>query len=283
MPQISADLPFSVYIRTLNEQRCLGQVLEAVQGLTSDLVVVDSGSTDRTLEIAQEHGARVISQKWLGAGMQKRVGEDACRHDWVLDLDADEIVSEELANEIRQLFASGPPTCPIFQLKQTQVFISGYRNPRLGTRRRSKLYNRKQIRIPDHIAWDQFHIPKGMPHQVLNGPLWHYGYEGFGQLAIKQTGWMRKQALGMQRLSRPALTMRLLFGFPSQFIKKFFVQGYWRAGMEGLIMAAICAFSTWIKYAMLYERDFIPSGSQQQQQQQQQQAATCPSVDQKAA
>jgi glycosyltransferase involved in cell wall biosynthesis len=74
--------------------------------------VVDSGSTDGTQAIAEEHGARVIFNEWPGYGPQKRFAEDQCRHEWLLNLDADEVVPPRLAGEIRALFRAGEPPAP---------------------------------------------------------------------------------------------------------------------------------------------------------------------------
>src|SRR4030088_3299263 len=109
-------MPVSCYIRTLNEERLLGKVIAAVRDVVDEVVIVDCGSTDATVAIAQAAGARMVHQPWLGHGRQKRFGEDLCRNDFLLDLDADEIVSPGLAAEIRALLAFGPAPMPIYEL-----------------------------------------------------------------------------------------------------------------------------------------------------------------------
>src|SRR5262245_37477804 len=103
-PQI---VPVSCYIRTFNEERKIGEVVAAVRAVVDEVIVVDSGSTDATVAIAQAAGAWVIHQEWLGNGRQKRFAEEQCRNDFLLDLDADEVVSLALAEEIRALFGAG--------------------------------------------------------------------------------------------------------------------------------------------------------------------------------
>jgi glycosyltransferase involved in cell wall biosynthesis len=83
------SVPLSIFIITKNEVDRLGPTLESVKGLSSDIVVVDSGSTDGTQELAERLGARVIFNPWPGYGLQKQFGEDQCRHDWLLNIDAD--------------------------------------------------------------------------------------------------------------------------------------------------------------------------------------------------
>ena len=96
-------LPLSAVIITLNEEKALPKCLESVS-FADDIVVVDSGSTDRTVAIAEEYGARVIHQDWLGYGKQKQFAVEQASHDWVFCLDADEWVSDELASSIQDVF-----------------------------------------------------------------------------------------------------------------------------------------------------------------------------------
>ena len=94
-------MPLSVAIITLNEEAKLGKTLESLRGLADEIVVVDSGSTDRTLEIARAHGAKVFSESWKGYAAQKNSAIAQATGDWVLSLDADETVEPALAEEIR--------------------------------------------------------------------------------------------------------------------------------------------------------------------------------------
>jgi glycosyltransferase involved in cell wall biosynthesis len=96
-------LRLSVAIITLNEERNLGRTLESVQALAFEIVVVDCGSTDRTLEIARSFGAQVFVEEWKGYAAQKNSAIAKCTGDWVLSLDADEEVEPQLAQEIRNL------------------------------------------------------------------------------------------------------------------------------------------------------------------------------------
>lgn len=101
MPSLSA------VIIAQDEERTIGRVLAAVKDIVSEIVLVDSGSSDRTREIATACGARVIHQDWLGYSAQKNYALDQATGDWILSLDADEIVTPELAAEISSLFSSG--------------------------------------------------------------------------------------------------------------------------------------------------------------------------------
>ncbi|HEU0223407.1 MAG TPA: glycosyltransferase family 2 protein, partial [Paracoccaceae bacterium] len=104
-------LPISVFIIAQDEAARLPKVLEAISGWADDIVLVDSGSKDGTPEIAAAVGARVFFREWQGYGGQKRFAEDQCRHDWLLNLDADEVVTPELRAEIAA-FLGGRPVPP---------------------------------------------------------------------------------------------------------------------------------------------------------------------------
>ena len=95
----------SIAIVALNEEANLGRVLESVRW-ADEIVVVDSGSSDRTCDIAREYGARVVHEPWRGYTGQKNYALELCTKDWVLSLDADEEVSPELATEIRSILAN---------------------------------------------------------------------------------------------------------------------------------------------------------------------------------
>src|SRR5579884_3635813 len=100
-------MKISAAIITYNEQRNISRAIESLR-CCDEIVVVDSGSTDRTAEIAANLGARVIENPWEGYAKQKNYATEQCTHDWVLSLDADESLSEALEGEIWQIRKHGP-------------------------------------------------------------------------------------------------------------------------------------------------------------------------------
>lgn len=101
-------MKLSAALITLNEEDNLARTLEPLQGLADEIVIVDSGSTDRTLEIARAAGAKVFQEDWKGYVEQKNSAFAKCSGDWILNLDADEVLTPELAEEIRAKIAPGP-------------------------------------------------------------------------------------------------------------------------------------------------------------------------------
>src|ERR1700684_3920975 len=101
----------SVAIVTLNEEENLARTLDSVR-FADEIVVVDSGSTDRTVEIAQSSGAKVFFETWKGFALQKNSAIDRCVGTWVLSLDADEELTKELQTEIRDMLETDAATVP---------------------------------------------------------------------------------------------------------------------------------------------------------------------------
>src|SRR5262245_23291918 len=253
-PENRGVMPISCYIRTLNEERRIGAVIGAVRGLVEEVVVVDSGSTDATVAVAEAMGARVIRQAWLGNGREKRCGEGHCRNDFLLDLDADEVVSPELADEIRALFADGLPPRPVYELRLVTVPPVGEPWHDFGVRRRCKLYDRRVVRQPDHKAWDQFKVPSGVRVGQLSGPLLHFAFGDLAHVVAKLNRASTVRASETRRRTRTEVGLRVLFALPVYFLKHYLQRGLFRAGIYGVSLAAISAFGRWLRDAKMYEQ-----------------------------
>lgn len=250
-----STLPISCYIRTLNEERRIGEVLDSLAGLVSEVILVDSGSTDRTLEIAEEKGARVISQKWLGNGKQKRIGEDACAHHWVLDLDADEVISSELAEEIRELFREkDTPRESVFGIKVATVSpLDGRVWEFAAADFRDKLYDLREFRAPNSAVWSNLEVPDTLKVVHLNGLIHHYSFPDVESLMFKTNRMSAMRGREKKLKSYWFVVLRLWFGFPFYFLRGLFIRGMWRYGLYCWIVAATVAFSRWLTDVKMYE------------------------------
>lgn len=231
----------------------IGQVVRAAFQVVNEVVVVDSGSTDRTKEIAEEAGARVFDQPWLGHGFQKRAAEDHCRNDWLLDLDADEIVTPELADAIRAVFEKGPPPKPVYEIELVTVPPYGERWSNFSLAYRRKLYDRRQIRMPEHPVWDQLQIPSAMKVGRIIGALDHYSFTGIGHIIEKLNWYSGAQAEKSRLKPRFSLSLRVLFAMPLYFIRHYFLRGLWRAGLYGYAIAVSAAIGRWLRDVKMLE------------------------------
>jgi glycosyltransferase involved in cell wall biosynthesis len=250
----AAALPISCYIRTLNEEANIVRCVTAARLVAADVVVVDSGSKDRTVALAEQAGARVFHQPWLGNGLQKRFAEEQCRHDWLLDLDADEVVTPALADEIGKLFARGEPAEKIHALRLVIVSPSGLRFERFAIAWRNKLYDRRVVRQPAHKAWDQFEVPAGVSVGTIHGPLDHYAYRDLGHLMEKQNRVSGVRARETRLPSAWSVGARVVFGLPIYFLKHYVTRGFFRGGIEGFSIAGILAIGRWLRDVKRYEQ-----------------------------
>ncbi len=166
----------SVVIVAQDESRTIARVLQAIKDLAAEILLVDSGSTDGTQQIATEHGAHVVHQDWLGYAAQKNFAIDMAVSDWILSLDADEVVSPELAAEIDRLLKSselesrdGYRIPRVLYIGDTPVRHGGfYPDAQL------RLFKRGNGRFNDRLVHEAIKVngPVGM----LNHDLLHYAY-----------------------------------------------------------------------------------------------------------
>lgn len=248
--------PVSAYIRTLDEQRMIHDVVRAALVVVREVVVIDSGSRDDTVALAGKAGARVISHAWAGSGKQKRLAEDACVYDWLVDLDADEIISPALAAEIAGLFADGEPSAGIYRTPLALVPPAGRPWKNFGLQTRHKLYDRRIVRAPDNRVWDQFEIPSGVVTGSLKEPLLHYAFEDTGQLIAKLNRNSSVRARSMPLKPAPYLALRIVFGLPLYVAKKYILQQYFRGGIYGFAIALMSGYGRWLRDVKMWERRY---------------------------
>jgi len=230
----------------------IGSVIVAALAVAREVVVIDSGSTDQTVAIAEGLGARVIHQAWLGNGFQKRIGEEACLYDMVLDIDADEVISPELAGEIAAQFEAGT-LASVNGLKLVTVPPVGKPWLKHAIAYRNKLYDRRVIRQPEHAVWDQFNVPKSIGVKKIDAPLYHYSYRDLTQIIEKYNWYSLARARHGKRRGRLTSGLRVVFAFPIYFFKHYIQRGHYRNGVYGFSIAFISAFGRWLSDAKTYE------------------------------
>ena len=247
-----SELPISCYIRTLNEERMIGEVISSAKKICNEVIIIDSLSIDKTKSISLSLGAEVYEQPWLGNGHQKRVGEDKTKNDWVLDIDADEIVSDEMAIEIRKFFSKGEPDCDGFLTPIITVPPFGRPWYNFSRAHRVKLYKKSIVRIPAHKAWDQFKTNNLKIKRLKNGLL-HPSFTGIHMHLDKLNKYSTMLANLPNSRSFLKICVRVWIGFPIYFIHKYFIRGMFRAGTYGFALSISSAMGRWLKDVKHYE------------------------------
>jgi glycosyltransferase involved in cell wall biosynthesis len=258
-------MQLSAALITLNEERRLPRALESLSGVADEILVVDSGSTDRTREIAESHGARFISHPWEGYARQKNFAASQAKFDWILSLDADEVLTPELAAELREIKERGPASG-----KEAAV---GFRMPRLACYRgrwirhsgwypdwKLRLYDRRRARFVGDFVHES--VQADGPVCTLRSDLHHFTCDSLAEhfrtvdryttLAAQEAfaqGRSRKESNG--RVLPRVLAMTLL-GPPWKFLETYLFRQGFRDGAAGLVIACMAGYYVHQKYAKLW-------------------------------
>jgi glycosyltransferase involved in cell wall biosynthesis len=159
---------------TWNEARRIAPTLEAVQGWPDEIVVIDSGSTDETRDICRRHGGRVIERDWPGYGAQKNAVVDACRGEWILLIDADEVVTPELRKEIDAVL-DDPAAADVYAIpRQHLVYGKRLRHALWSGEPRVSLFRRGTGRWADVEVHEGYETDR--PVAKLQNVIDHYTY-----------------------------------------------------------------------------------------------------------
>jgi glycosyltransferase involved in cell wall biosynthesis len=240
-------MPLSVAIITRNAAPQLESCLASV-AFAEEIVVVDSGSTDGTVELAARRGARVIRKEWLGFGAQKQFAVEAARNDWVLCVDADERISEELREQIVAELRA--PRAFVYALPRRNRFLGRWLKHGEGYPDWSvRLFHRKHARWGDEVVHEK--VATRLPVLRLRGDLLHDSAEDLEKYLDKQNRYTSLQAESLRAAGRRASVWQLIFSPLLRFVKFYVVRLGFLDGVPGLVHVAIGCMNSFNKYAKL--------------------------------
>jgi glycosyltransferase involved in cell wall biosynthesis len=246
-------LPISVFITALNEADRICHAIASVRDWADEIIVIDSGSSDDTVKVARSLGAGVLFHPWQGYGQQKRFGEEQCHNDWLLNIDADEAVSPELAREIQALFADGFPKHTGYMLRACHMLPGDETVPRFTqVNTVLRLYNKRFANFSDSLVHDSVIMKQGSVG-VLKGPLYHRSYRSFAHFIDKMNRYTTMQAQDMIARGQRVGVARIYVEFLVCFIKAYFFHLYIFRGARGFHYAMLYAFSRLARLAKWQE------------------------------
>lgn len=248
-------LPIALAIISLNEEARIGKALASTRGLVSEIVVVDSGSTDRTVLIAEEAGARIVHQPWLGYRAQKQVALDACTQPWVLMLDSDEEVSPELRESIRGFFAEGD--AERFQggsfNRMTRFLGRWIRHGDWYPDRQIRLVKREASSMAGGSTHERIEVSGEILH--LRGDLLHDSFPTLAGYIAKINPYSAAfQESRKERGGRWSLAGNL-FRPSWRFFRAYILRLGFLDGFPGFWIAFATAFSVFYRYSLQYEAE----------------------------
>ena len=244
-----AGLPLSAVIITRNAASQIEPCLQSL-AFADEILIVDSGSTDTTLDIAKRYGARTLQQEWLGYGQQKEFATRQARNNWVLSLDADERVSEELRQSIQEALVA--PRFQAGRMARRNRFMGRWLRHGEGYPDWSlRLYHREHAHWSDDPVHEKV-VTDGKTI-TLHGDLLHESEQGIANYLAKQNRYTTLQAEVLHRAGRRANPFKLVLSPLFRFLKFYFLRLGFLDGVPGLIHISIGCFNSFCKYAKLIE------------------------------
>lgn len=241
--------PLSVVLIAQNAAHQLDACL-ASASFADEIVLVDSGSTDATRQLAQKHGARVVAKDWLGFGRQKQFAVEQARHDWVLCLDADERVSPELRASIERALAA--PVAPVYRMARCNRFLGRWLRHGEGYPDWSpRLFDRHNARWSDDPVHEK--VLYAVTPGTLEGDLLHDSAEDLGRYLDKQNRYTTLAAEQLYERGRSAGAFELLASPAVRFLKFYVLRLGFLDGIAGLVHIGIGCMNSYLKYAKLIE------------------------------
>ncbi len=238
----------SVIVIALNQERNIIPCLESAR-FADEIVLVDTGSTDRTVELARTCTDRIFTTEWQGFGATKNFALDQARGDWVFSLDTDERVPEALRNEILQVVADNGP-------------LAGYRVPRKNyfcgrwVRRAGwypdltlRLFRRDKGRFREREVHEEVVVDG--PVGNLKTPLEHYSYNSISEYVSRMDRYARLAAQELVKSGRRPVAGELLWRPMATFVNRYFLQLGVLEGLTGYTVAVLSAMYTFLKYYYL--------------------------------
>jgi len=244
-----SSLPLSVCIITKNEEMRLPACLHSV-AFSDDIVVLDSGSTDYTVKVAESFGCRVFEEQWRGFGPQKQRAMELAKHDTVLLLDADEVLEDGASEEIARVMDNPEATAYSFRRR-------GYIGGRLI--KHSGWWPDRVVRLVDR---SKCHL-EGTIHErvVVDGNIeklasiiHHYSFRDYAHMIEKLNTYSDYTSDKLLREGRGAWFLSPVIHAVSMFVRTYIFRGGVLDGLDGLIIALLNSGGTFFKYAKLIEK-----------------------------
>jgi glycosyltransferase involved in cell wall biosynthesis len=243
--------PLWVFIIAFNEAHRIGKTIAAIRDLADEVVVIDSGSTDGTQAIARNLGARVIHRDWQGYGHQKGYAEKQCKYDWLFNLDADEVVTQELKSEIGGLFDGGIPLPPgAYSIRICEVLPGeNASRPFAYAHRYVRLYHRSAGSYRPSTVHDVVQVNRAFKVKRLKGKVDHHSAVTVSTQIAKFNNYTDALVEDMQRRHVVRPVWRLFVEFPVAFFKAYVMRRYFLRGIRGHTSAMSYAFFRYLRLA----------------------------------
>lgn len=239
-------MKISAAIITMNEQRNVARAIESLR-CCDEVIVVDSGSNDRTCEVAENLGARVVEAQWRGYAGQKNYATEQCTHDWVLSLDADEALSEALEAEIWQLKKCGPKADAYTMPRLAQYLGRWILHGGWYPDRKIRLFDRRKAKWVGDFVHESVKVEGTLAHLQAN--LLHFTCDSLTEHMKSMDRYTTLAAEQIIAQNKPVTWRHLVIDPSWTFINTYFMKRGFLDGFEGMAIAHMAAMYNFLKYA----------------------------------
>ena len=239
----------SVYIICQNEEIHIKRVLESIKDF-DEIIIVDSGSTDKTLEIAKEYTNKIYNQDWLGFAAQKEYARKLCRNKWVLNLDADEQITPELKKELINTIVED--NLDGLDIPISSQFLGKFNSKFSKFNRRIRFFRKGKGHYPPKLVHESIVVDGKISKS--KGFIYDYGTIDLATHLNKINSYSSLRADEKFNKKNKYSLLKLLLVFPLAFIKSFIIKRSFLNGTRGFIASMNNSYYAFLKEAKLYEK-----------------------------
>lgn len=242
----------SAVIITHNEEKNIGRCIEALQKVAEEIIIIDSFSTDATPEICRRPGVKFLQQSWLGFGPQKNFGLQQATHNFVLALDADEVLTEKAISAINELKKNGMQH--VYEFPMVSYFFGRFlRHGQEYPKYVRRLFDKTKVQWDNKLVHESLIIPPEISVVRLHAELEHYSYHTIEQYVAKANFYTTLGANELYNKRKRVYFIKLLFSPFFTFVNSCFFKLGFLDGWQGIVVAFLNAHTKFLKYIKLWE------------------------------
>jgi len=244
-------MKLSVGIITFNEEKILGKTLESVKKIADEIIIVDSNSTDKTVEIAESFGAKVHNEEWRGFGPQKNSVIDKCQGEWILLIDADEELSLELVDKIKEIL-NGKNEFDVYKINRSSIcFGKRIKYGGWSNQYATRLWKKNSVKINNNLVHEDFLTEKfiGKIQEHIN----HHSYLSLSDYLIRFNRYTSLGAEEYYKKGKKTNIFGIIINPIFKFLRMYIIRLGFLDGVEGFLLAILSSNYTMVKYYKLLE------------------------------
>ena len=244
-------MKLSVALITLNEEKNLKRTLESVSAIANEIIIIDSGSTDKTIEIAKEYNAKTFFQAWQGYGKQKNFALSQCSGDWILLIDADEELSKELSSKIQWIIENEKEK-KVFSINRSSIcFGKELKHGGWSNQYAVRLWKKGIVEVNQNLVHEAYITSEKI--YKIKEKIYHHTYLTLQDYFVKFNAYTTLGAQEYYKRGKKVSFLKIILNPTYKFIRMYFLKGGFLDGVEGFMIARASAMYSMAKYFKLRE------------------------------